>query len=148
MDGTLVDSLAAAEATWTRVAVHASAPTEEVIRYSHGPQTGDSVARFLPHLPAAEQEGLIKDLLRLEIEEATNAVEISGAASVMESLLARDVPVAVVTSAARELAFARMRSAAVPVPPTLVAAEDVVHGNPAPDPYAHAAYLLGVPAKN
>ncbi|WP_082488445.1 HAD-IA family hydrolase [Microbacterium sp. Leaf159] len=145
MDGTLVDSLSAAEATWTRLAAYADAPPRDVIDYSHGRQIVDSVARFLSDLSPAEQVTITRRLLEQEIEEASSAVEVPGAASLMTALLDHKVPVAVVTSATRDLAIARMTHAGVPIPGVLVSAEDVSHGKPAPDPYLHAASLLGTP---
>jgi sugar-phosphatase len=54
------------------------------------------------------------------------------------------VPVALVTSAPRDLAVNRMRAAGVHVPEALVASEDVDHGKPHPDGYLRGAALLGV----
>ena len=64
---------------------------------------------------------------------------------VTRGLLADGAPVAVVTSAPRELAVVRMRAASVPVPEVLVAAEDVERGKPDPQGYRLAADRLGVP---
>ncbi|MFI8526311.1 HAD family hydrolase, partial [Promicromonospora sukumoe] len=50
---------------------------------------------------------------------------------------------AVVTSASRDLALARLAAAGIPLPDVLVAAQDVTVGKPAPDPYLRAAELLG-----
>jgi sugar-phosphatase len=54
--------------------------------------------------------------------------------------------VALVTSAPRALAEARMRSIGLAMLSMVIAAEDVVHGKPAPGPYLNAARALGLPA--
>jgi sugar-phosphatase len=51
---------------------------------------------------------------------------------------------AVVTSGTRALALARFRYAALPVPTSLVTADDVTEGKPHPECYARAATLLSV----
>jgi len=56
------------------------------------------------------------------------------------------LPVAVVTSATRDVARLRLTRAGLPVPAVLVAADDVVRGKPDPLPYLRAAQLLNVPA--
>ena len=51
---------------------------------------------------------------------------------------------AIVTSAPRKLAEARIAAAGLPTPGVLVAAEDVERGKPAPDPFLLGARKLGV----
>ncbi|MFA7258851.1 MAG: HAD-IA family hydrolase, partial [Aeromonas bestiarum] len=51
---------------------------------------------------------------------------------------------ALVTSASQRVARHRLESAGLPLPTLLVAAEDVVHGKPDPEPYLLGAKGLGV----
>jgi sugar-phosphatase len=51
---------------------------------------------------------------------------------------------AVVTSGVTALARARLGAAGLPVPPVLIAADDVARGKPAPDGYLAAAEKLGL----
>jgi sugar-phosphatase len=140
MDGTLVDSTAVVEQVWAEFADRYGADLDEVLRYSHGRLTSDSVRHFLPagHDPVAVTARLdAEELVRVE-----GIVEVPGAGAFLQGL--RGAPVAVVTSASRELARLRMRAAGVPVPAALVAAEDVAVGKPSPEGYLSAAALLGV----
>ncbi len=50
---------------------------------------------------------------------------------------------AVVTSSPRELATVRLGVTGLPLPPVLIAAEDVSAGKPDPEPYLSAAARLG-----
>lgn len=51
-----------------------------------------------------------------------------------------------VTSGTRNLAFARMKVAGLPLPMVLVGADDVTKGKPDPEPYLKGAELLGFAA--
>lgn len=140
MDGTLVDSTAVVEQVWAEFAERYGADLDEVLRYSHGRLTSDSVRHFLParHDPVAVTAHLdAEELVRVE-----GIVEVPGAGDFMRNL--QGAPVAVVTSASRELACLRMRAAGIGVPEVLVAAEDVTVGKPSPEGYLRAAGLLGV----
>jgi sugar-phosphatase len=140
MDGTLVDSTAVVEQIWAEFADHYGADLDEVLRYSHGRLTSDSVRHFLPagHDPVAVTAHLdAQELIRI-----AGIVEVPGAGAFLRTV--RGAPLAVVTSASRELAHRRMRAAGVPVPEVLVAAEDVAAGKPSPEGYLRAAALLGV----
>jgi sugar-phosphatase len=55
---------------------------------------------------------------------------------------------AVVTSATRELAIARLGYAGLPAPANIVSADDVRDGKPSPEPYLAGAKLLGMKAKD
>jgi sugar-phosphatase len=140
MDGTLVDSTAVVEQVWAEFADRYGADLDEVLRYSHGRLTIDSVRHFLPegHDPVE----VTAHLDAQELVRVAGIVEIPGAGAFLRDL--RGAPVAVVTSASRELAHRRMRAAGVLVPQVLVAAEDVSLGKPSPEGYLRAVAQLGV----
>lgn len=144
MDGTLVDSTAIVEAIWTGFAPQHDLIAEEIIEQSHGRQAMDTLAAFLPHLTWAERRALADGLNAQEEEMLDGIIEVAGAAALMRTLLDLGAPVALVTSAHRQLALARMHAANVPLPDVLVTAEDIPRGKPAPDGYLRAAELLGV----
>ncbi|MET4781363.1 HAD-IA family hydrolase [Glaciihabitans sp. UYNi722] len=141
MDGTLVDSSAVVEALWGAFARKYDLDIGELLDYSHGRQTRDTVFRFLPddldpHAAAIEFQD--EELFRLD-----GIREIGGAAAFVHEMISR-VPVAIVTSAARQLALRRLRAAGVGVPSLVIAAEDVKKGKPDPEGYIIAAARLGI----
>jgi sugar-phosphatase len=140
MDGTLVDSTAVVEQVWAEFADRYGADLDEVLRYSHGRLTSDSVRHFLPS--GHDQVAVTAHLDAQELIRVDGILEVPGAGAFLQNL--RGASVAVVTSASRELARRRMRAAGVPVPEALVAAEDVTVGKPSPEGYLRAAALLGV----
>lgn len=141
MDGTLVDSTAVVERVWTDFAQTYGLDAGEVLRYAHGRQSVDSVTHFLP--PGQDLGEVTARLDARELVELDGVVEVPGAAALLRAL--RAWPVAVVTSASRELAERRMRAAGIEPPDVLVCAGDVAVGKPAPDGYLAAAAQLGVP---
>lgn len=146
MDGTLVDSHAVVEQEWTHFAADHGLDAAEILAVSHGVQAIDTVRRFLPERSDDEQRAIAAELVRRETADTAGVVEIPGAAAVMDALLALDAPVALVTSAPRDLALVRLAAAGVAVPPVVVTAEDVERGKPHPDAYLAAAAALGLDA--
>ncbi len=138
MDGTLVDSNAVVEAIWTRFAERFGLVTADVLDFSHGRQTIDTVRQFAP--VDVDQEALAAELANIEIDTPDGIVEVAGAAQFVASIPA-DLT-ALVTSAPLLLAKTRMAEAGVPLPPVVVPAEDVTRGKPDPEGYLRAASLL------
>ncbi len=138
-DGVLVDSKDAGEVAWRTWAGRYGQDPEAVIAVVHGVRSRETVARFVaPDLV----EAATAEIDALELASTAGTVAIPGAAALVGSL--PDEARAVVTSAPRALAEARLRAAGVPVPATVVSSEDVSRGKPAPDPYLAAADRLGV----
>lgn len=145
MDGTLVDSHAVVEAVWSEFGRRHGLDPAELLAYAHGRQAVDTVAHVLPDLPAERRAELVAALVAEELTRTDGIVEVPGAAALLAALAEASVPVAIVTSAPRELAVVRLEAAGVPVPAVLVAAEDVSRGKPDPQGYLLAAERLGVP---
>lgn len=147
MDGTLVDSTAVVEAAWTRFGDEHGLDPAEILGFSHGRQTIDTIQRFLPDLPRAEQQVIVDTMIAAEIDYVEGIVEVPGAAAFVRRLQDLGVPIALVTSAPRELAVKRLIAAGVPVPDALVPSEDAERSKPHPEGYLRGAALLGVPAE-
>lgn len=140
MDGTLVDSNAVVEAIWTTFAERFGLVTADVLGFSHGRQTLDTVHRFAP--ADLDHEVLAAELASTEIETPGGIVEVPGAAEFVASI--PSALTALVTSAPLLLAKTRMTEAGLPIPPVVVPAEDVDRGKPDPEGYLRAAELLGL----
>ncbi|MCS7480282.1 HAD-IA family hydrolase [Umezawaea endophytica] len=138
-DGVLVDSDAGVYAAWSRWARSFGLPVDEVTEAVHGRRAVDTVALLVPE---GGRAGALADITRWEVEEAAGTTAVPGAVALVRSL-PRGVW-AVVTSGVTALARARLEAAGFPEPSVMVAADDVVHGKPAPDGYLAAAKALGV----
>jgi sugar-phosphatase len=140
MDGTLVDSTAVVVRLWRSWASRHGVDPEAILAMSHGRRGDDVLAQFAP--PGVDQVAELKWLAARELVERDGIVAVRGAAELLAALPTDRV--AVVTSATRELTAVRMNAAALPVPRTVVGADDVVRGKPDPEGYERAADLLRV----
>ncbi|MGB7192545.1 MAG: HAD-IA family hydrolase [Collimonas pratensis] len=144
MDGTILNSIAAAERIWGVWALRHGLDVASFLPTIHGARAVDTVARLA--LPGVDPEQEAIGITLAEIADVEGIVEISGAADFLRSLPADKW--AVVTSAPRDLAARRMKAAGIPVPAVLVTAEDVAAGKPHPDGYLLAASKLNVDARD
>ena len=144
MDGTLTNSIAAAERVWSQWAQSKGLNVAQLLSTIHGVRCVDTLRRL--NLPGVDPEREAERLAQAEIDDVEGVVAIEGAAGFLAAL-----PVerwAVVTSAPRLLAERRMLAAGLPLPRIMVAAEDVEQGKPAPDCFLLAAEKLGVRGKD
>lgn len=140
MDGTVINSIAAAERVWAAWALRQGLDVVKFLPTIHGVRAIETIGRLaLPGVDAANEAYL---LLQAEAADLDGIVPIAGAAAFLASLPPERW--AIVTSAPRSLALLRMQAAGIPVPALMVAGEDVSHGKPAPDCFLLAAKQLGV----
>ena len=144
MDGTILDSIAAAERVWIRWARRHGLDVASFLPTMHGMRAIETVRR--QNLPGIDAQAEAARITAEEMDDVDGIVAIEGAAAFMAALPADRW--AVVTSAPRELALRRIAAAGLPPPPLLVTADDVAHGKPAPDCFLLAAARLGVPARD
>jgi mannitol-1-/sugar-/sorbitol-6-phosphatase len=142
MDGTLVDSNAAVERIWTDWALAHDVDPARAMAVIHGRQGQESMAILLPDRPDRLNLSENAALLRRETTELDGVVAIPGADALLVDL--ERLPHALVTSATRGLATARMGAAGLRMPDAAITAEDVTASKPAPDGFLAAARLLGV----
>lgn len=140
MDGTVLNSIAAAERIWTTWALRHGVDVESFLPTIHGARAIDTVNRQA--LPGVDAEAEAAWITQAEIEDVEGIVEVSRAADFLTSLPANQW--AIVTSAPRALALRRMAAAGIPEPAVMVTAEDVSAGKPDPAGYRLAARRLGV----
>ncbi|MBW0102783.1 HAD-IA family hydrolase [Pseudonocardia sp. KRD291] len=143
MDGTLVDSDAAVARAWTTWAreygVDPGAPDE----IAHGRPADATVRLLCPDLGAEAVAVAAARQLQLQYTDLSDVVASRGADALLAVLHGRGLPWAVVTSADRRLADARLGAAGIAAP-ALVTVEDVGRGKPDPEPYLLGAARLGV----
>lgn len=140
MDGTVLNSIAAAERIWSAWAVRHGVEVETFLPTIHGARAIDTITRL--NLPGVDAEQQAAFITAAEIEDVEGIVEIPAAAAFL-----KDLPKdrwAMVTSAPRDLALRRMAAAGIPEPAVMITAEDVKAGKPDPSGYLLAAKKLGV----
>jgi sugar-phosphatase len=139
MDGTLLNSIAAAERVWSRWALKQGLDLQTFLPSMHGKRGVDTISAL--NLPGIDvvQEAL--EVERGEIEDLEGIVPIPGAIAFLQSLPAERW--AIVTSAPSALARARIGAAGLPQPLQIVTAEDVKIGKPDPAGYRLGAERLG-----
>lgn len=140
MDGTVLNSIAAAERIWSAWAVRHGVDVATFLPTIHGARAIDTITRLnLPGLDAEEQAAFIT---AAEINDVEGIVEIPAAEAFLNVLPKNRW--AMVTSAPRDLALRRMAAAGIPEPAVMITAEDVKAGKPDPAGYLLAAKKLGV----
>jgi sugar-phosphatase len=140
MDGTILTSIIAAERVWADWARSHGLDVDVFLPTIHGKRSVDTVRGL--GLPDIDAEAEAHRITQAEIEDVDGIEAIAGVAAFLATLPAERW--AIVTSAPRALAQARIAAAGLPLPPVLVAAEDVRHGKPAPDPFLLGAEKLGM----
>jgi sugar-phosphatase len=144
MDGTVLNSIAAAERIWAAWAVRHGVDVETFLPTIHGVRAIDTITRL--NLPGVDAEAQAAFITEAEIEDVEGIVEIPGAAAFLNSL--PNDRWAMVTSAPRDLALRRMAAAGIPAPAVMITAEDVQAGKPDPAGYLLAAKRLGLEARD
>jgi len=134
----LVDSRAVVERTWLRWTERHGLSIPDIVKRSHGRRSVDTLRDIAPQFPA---EAEVAWLEATELADTEGLVALPGALDSLNAI--PDSRRAIVTSGGRELALMRLRYTGLPVPETLVAAEDVRVGKPSPEGYAQAAARLG-----
>lgn len=143
MDGTLVDSDAAVRRGWHAWAREYGVDPEIAAATAHGVPSVDAVQRLRPDLSPAEAKAAGARQMALQVADLSDLRPIRGAHRLIALLEARGIPWAVVTSADRALAQARLDAVGIE-PAVLVTIDDVERGKPAPESYVRAAEQLDV----
>jgi sugar-phosphatase len=141
LDGVLIDSTTCVARHWRQWAHQHGLDVAAIMRVAHGIRTVETMRLVAPHLDAGEEA---ERFTASEVADTEGVVEIEGASALLNRLPA-DVW-AIVTSGSKELATARLRRVNLPIPRTLVTANDVRQGKPAPEPYLVAADRMEVDA--
>jgi sugar-phosphatase len=140
LDGVLIDSTPCITRHWAAWARQHGLDLAAVMQAAHGIRTIETMHIVAPHL---DVEAEAARFTAREVADTDGVVAIDGAARLLQAL-PHDAW-AVVTSGSNALATARLGRAGLPVPGTLVTADDVRQGKPAPEPYLVGAERLGIP---
>ncbi|MEU5426758.1 HAD-IA family hydrolase [Streptomyces olivoreticuli] len=141
MDGTIVNSDAVVERCWRAWAEEQGLDAAEVMKVVHGRQGYATMAALLPDRPMELNHADNRRMLAAETADVTGVVPIAGAVDFMAALAG--LPHALVTSADRGLAEARMGAAGLPMPDVRVTAESVGASKPDPEGFLKGAAHLG-----
>ena len=142
LDGVLVDSTPCVTRVWSRWARQHGLSAESVLHVAHGQRTIETVRAVAPHLDAQWETDRIE---QMEIDDTEGLRVLPGATELLTTLPPERYTV--VTSGTRRLATKRLQVAGLPVPVTMITAEDVTHGKPSPEPYLAGARALSLEAK-
>jgi mannitol-1-/sugar-/sorbitol-6-phosphatase len=139
LDGVLVESREATERVWLDWAARNGIAVEELRAAMHCVRSAEVVRTLRPELDAVAESDAIE---RRQAEDLDGLRAIPGAAQALGAL--KGDRVAVVTSATRPLAEARLGAVGIEPPAVVVYAGDVARGKPDPEGYRTAAERLGV----
>jgi sugar-phosphatase len=141
MDGTLVDSTQVVELAWRGWAMRHNIPLEDVLLFSHGRPTIDTLEHFLPGRDHSEE---LEELAHFEETQTEGILAVAGAVEVLHTLQKQNRPWAIVTSAWRKLTEIRVIAAGLPLPKVIVPIDEIRNGKPDPEGFLLAAEQLGV----
>ena len=139
LDGVLIDSGAAVERAWERLAARHWLEPARVLAEAHGRRTSDTIRALAPWLDVETETQALEEA---ETADTDGVVALPGAVPLLESL--PEGSWAVATSGTRRLATTRLAVGGLPMPQVPATADDVEHGKPDPLPYLAAAEMLGV----
>lgn len=143
LDGVLVDSTASVSRVWGRWARERNLEPQTVIDTAHGRRSIETLRLVAPQIDAAAENIRVE---AMEIADQEGVIALPGAADLLRRLPPERF--AIVTSATRALASARLKHAGITVPANVVAADDVVNGKPHAEPYLKGAALLRIAPAN
>jgi mannitol-1-/sugar-/sorbitol-6-phosphatase len=140
LDGVLVDSTACVERHWRVWAARYDLDANLILAHSHGKRSIDTLRAVASHLDL----DLEREARLLELEETRDLEGIVATPGALELVAALPSECwAIVTSATRGMAVARLEAVGLPIPGVFVTAEAVHEGKPHPEGYLKAASLLG-----
>lgn len=132
-----MDSTPSVERVWRTWAAKYGLDPEHVTAQAHGRRSIETIRAVAPEFDAEKENIQVE---QMEIADKEGVTALAGAAELLAHLPADRF--AIVTSATRPLAVARLGYAGIPVPRHIITANDVIHGKPSPEPFLKGAALL------
>ncbi|QPH01030.1 hypothetical protein C2857_005219 [Epichloe festucae Fl1] len=142
MDGTIIDSTTAIVKHWHTTGKELGLDPEEILKTSHGRRSIDVFKIIAPHKANWEYVRQVEG--QLPILYGDDAVEIPGARTLIDALIARSAPWAIVTSGTEPLVSGWLKRLSLAIPEHLVTAESVENGKPDPTCYRVGLGKLGL----
>ncbi|WP_288842010.1 HAD-IA family hydrolase [uncultured Deefgea sp.] len=139
MDGTLIDSTAKVEQIWRTWCERHDVDLAAVMAIQQGVRSEDTIRAVAPHLDVAAECRWIDEM---ESADCDGIVVIPGARSFLAKIPSARWTIA--TSASVAPAIARLNFCHIPIPATMVCADHVSLGKPAPEIYRLAAARIGL----
>lgn len=133
LDGVLVDSTPCVTRVWSQWASHHGLDPEYVVHVAHGQKAIETVRKVAPELDAEHEFRIIE---RMELEDTDGLRALPGAKELLRAIPPERFTV--VTSGTRRLATKRLETVGLPVPSSMVSADEVAQGKPHPEPYLAA----------
>lgn len=148
MDGTLVDSGAAVTRSWNRL-FEDMGSTARFGDAHHGVPARQVLSREFPDLSESELAEVTDRIEQIELGDTEGVEILPGTERLLSELDACSAQLCrpcwtIVTSCTRALFDARWAVTGLPVPATIVTADQVIAGKPDPEPYLLGAERLGV----
>ena len=141
LDGVLVDSTPCVTRVWTEWALHHGLDPAHVVHVAHGKKAIETVRAVAPQLDAEREFRIVE---KLELEDTDGLRLLPGAKELLSLIPAARYTI--VTSGTRRLASKRLETVGLPVPSTMISADEVSRGKPDPEPYLAGAAAVGFPA--
>ena len=123
LDGVLVDSAECVRRVCTSWAIARGLDPELVLRTAQGRRVQDTIRAVAPHLDLDRE---VATLVGIEARTTEGLAPVPGAGALIASMPAGAW--AIVTSGARPVATLRLQHVGLPIPRTLITANDVEHG--------------------
>jgi len=142
MDGTIIDSTDAVVKHWQNIGTEIGVDPQVILETSHGRRSIDILKIIHPEKANWEYVKHMESLLPKNY--GSDAVEIPGARSLLDSLTSSGIPWTIVTSGTNPLVTGWLNVLKLPIPVHLVVAEDVEVGKPDPTCYLMGKDKLGL----
>jgi sugar-phosphatase len=142
MDGVLISSIGSVERCWKRWCALYEVAGAERFRVPHGVRAVDIVRMLKPEFNETQVARGLRVIEDMEIEDTMDLRVLPGSQALLAGLPLERW--AIVTSATRRLALARLAVAGLPAPERMIAGDMVERGKPDPEPYRRGAELLGL----
>lgn len=141
-DGTLLDAFESANRCWDDWADKMGVEKPVLRPETHGRPRSTVVKMVLPGVSDEEAELHAEEVRLAELHDTRGVIALPGTFDVLSSL--PPDAWAVVTSADRDVAEARLAAAGLPVPKVLIPSDELEHGKPHPMGYLLACERLNV----